>query len=119
MTDYFATLQKFGRERFDAVSAASASLAKDFEGVAEDSQKYSKKSLDDAQAYFQRLISSKSVDQAIETHSDYIRSARRDFLDQAGKLGDLYFNFAKRMLKPAEGAVAKIANESLGKSKAA
>ena len=119
MTDYFETLQKFGKDRFDAVAAASSSLAKEFESAAEDSQKYSKKSFQDAQAYFQKLWSVKSVDEAFEAHSDFIKNARRDFLDQASKYGDLHFNFTKKLMKPTEGAVAKISNEGFTKSKAA
>lgn len=119
MSDYFETMQKFGKDRFDAVTAASASLAKEFEAVAEDSQNYSKKSFQDTQAYVQKLMGVKSFDEAMEAHSDFIKTARRDFIDQANKLGDLYFNFAKKALKPGDGAVARISNEGFVKSKAA
>jgi hypothetical protein len=119
MSDYFETMQKFGKERFDAVAAASASLAKEFEAVAEDSQNYSKKSFQDTQAYVQKLMSVKSLDEAVETHSDFVRLARRDFIDHANKLGDIYFNFAKKVLKQGDGAVARISGEGFAKSKAA
>lgn len=119
MSDYFETLQKLGKERFDAAAAVSASFAKEFEAAAADSQNYSKKSFQDTQAYVQKLMGVKSLDEAMEAHSDFVKVARRAFFDQADKLGDLYFNFAKKMVKPADGAIAKIASESFAKSKAA
>jgi hypothetical protein len=119
MPDYFEALQKLGKERFDAVAAASASLAKEFEAVAEDSHNYSKKSFQDTQAYVQKLLGVKSFDEAIEAHSEFVKIARRDFIDQANKLGDVYFNFAKKVLRSGDGAGAKVSTESFVKSKAA
>ncbi|HXY59321.1 MAG TPA: phasin family protein [Methylocystis sp.] len=119
MTDYFDSLQQYGRDRFEAATAASASLAKEFGSVVEESQNYSKKSFEDAQTYFKKLLSVKTVDEAVKAHTSFLDAARQDFIDHAGKYGDLYFNFARTLLKSGNGAGGKIANEGFVKSKSA
>lgn len=112
MTDYFETMQQYGRERFDAAAAASASLAKEFGSVVEQSQNYSKKSFGDAQTYIKKLLSVKTVDEAVNAHTSFLDTARQDFIDHAGKYGDLYFNFARTLLKSGNGSGAKGGHDS-------
>jgi len=117
MTDYLETMQQFGRDRFDAATAASASLAKEFGSVVEETQNYSKKSFEDAQAYFKQLLNVKSVDEAVKLHTSFVDTARHDFIDQANKYGELYFNFAKTLLRSGNGVGASFADEGFQKSK--
>jgi len=116
MTDYFETMQQYGRDRFEATASASASLAKEFGNVVEESQNYSKKSFEEAQSYFKKLLSVKTVDEAMKAHTTFLDTARQDFLDHAGKYGELYLNFTRTIFKPASDAV-KAADEGFVRPK--
>ncbi|HMK88444.1 MAG TPA: phasin family protein [Methylocystis sp.] len=119
MTDYFESIQKLGKERFEAAAAASAAAVKEFEAAAREQQDYSKRAFEEAQSFGRKLFSVKSLDEAVKAHSEYFETARRDFWDQVSKANSLYFSFAKKLVKPADGPVAKIVEDSFAKSKAA
>ncbi len=116
------SIQKLSKDRFEIVASASTSLAKELENVAEGSQSFSKKSIENTQALVHKLLSVKTMDEAIDAHSEYLSATRRDFMDQANKFAEIYVNFAKKIVGPLENPATKAQNaqnEAFGKSKAA
>ena len=71
MSDYFETLRKLGREKFEAAASASSAAAKDFEAVAKDQQDYSKRAFEEAQAFGRKLFGVKSLEEAVQAHTEY------------------------------------------------
>ena len=53
------------------------------------------------------MISSKSLEKAIEIQSDYAKQSYESFVAEATKFGDLYAELAKEAYKPFESIVAK------------
>ncbi|HEV2572595.1 phasin family protein [Methylocella sp. CPCC 101449] len=100
--------QSFGKDQFEAASAASSAMSKGFQQIAAEVTDYSKKSLEAATAAFEKVISAKSVDAAFQAQSEYAKSAYESFVAQSTKMGELYTALAKDAFKPVETAVAKV-----------
>ncbi len=107
MTNNFDEFQKFGKEQLEAASTAAASFAKGLQTIAAETTDYSKMSFETNSAYVEKLLGAKSLDAAIQTQSEYAKSAYEGFVSQATKIGELYTNLAKEAFKPVESLIAK------------
>jgi hypothetical protein len=56
----------------------------------------------------EKLLGAKSLDDAIQTQSEYAKSAYENFVAQAAKIGELYASLAKQAFKPVENMIAKV-----------
>jgi phasin family protein len=108
MTNNFDEFQKVGKEQLEVASMAAASLTKGFQTIAAETTDYSKKSLEANSAYVERLLGAKSLDDAIQTQSEYAKAAYEGFVTQATKIGELYADIAKEAFKPIESLIAKV-----------
>lgn len=108
MSKSFDDVQKFGKEQFEAASTAAVSLVKGFQTLAAETTDYSKKSFERNSAFVEKLLNAKSLDAAIETQTEYAKSAYEGFVSQATKIGELYANLAKEAFKPLQSLIAKV-----------
>ncbi len=104
--DRFDEFQKFAEGQIEAASTAAASLAKGFQTIAAETTDYSRKSLEANSAYVEKLLGAKSLDDAIQTQSEYAKSAYEGFVTQATKIGEIYTSLAKEAFKPV--VIAKV-----------
>jgi hypothetical protein len=100
--------QKFGKEQLETASSVAASLSKGFQTIAAETADYSKKSIESNSAFVEKLLSAKSLDDAVQIQSEHAKSAYEGFVAQATKLGELYTILAKEAFKPMESALAKV-----------
>lgn len=98
------SVQKLGKEQFEAVSAAAAAVTKGWQSIAAETTDYSKKSFEKSRVLAEKLIAVKKLDEAFQLQSDYAKSAYEDFVAEATKLGELYTSIAKEVFKPIESA---------------
>jgi hypothetical protein len=103
----FDDIQKYGKEQFDAATAATTSFAKTLQAIATETADYSKKSFESGTAFMEKLLGAKSYDSAIQIQSEYWKNSYAGFIAQATKLGELYSNLAKEAFKPIENAFTK------------
>jgi hypothetical protein len=103
----FDDIQKYGKEQFDAATAATTSFAKTLQAIATETADYSKKSFESGTAFVEKLLGAKSYDSAIQIQSEYWKNSYAGFIAQATKLGELYSNLAKEAFKPIENAFTK------------
>jgi hypothetical protein len=103
----FDDIQKYGKEQFDAATAATTSFAKTLQAIATETADYSKKSFESGTAFVEKLLGAKSYDSAIQIQSEYWKNSYAGFIAQATKLGELYSNLAKEAFKPIESAFTK------------
>ncbi|MCB1534472.1 MAG: phasin family protein [Rhodoblastus sp.] len=104
----FEAFQKFGKEQFEAASAAMGEVAKGLQAIATEATDYSKKSFADSSALVEKLVGVKKLDEAITLQTDYAKTSYEGFVAQATKMGEMYQAVAKEAFKPVEGAIAKI-----------
>jgi hypothetical protein len=99
--------QKLGKGGMDAALASFGVWTKGAQAIALEMVDYSKKSAESSAAAWEKLMSAKSLEKALEVQSQYLRSSYEDFVAEATKLGELYADLAKQAYKPYDGAFAK------------
>jgi hypothetical protein len=107
MNQQFETIQKAGKEQFDAAVKSAGVASKSLQAVATETTDYAKKSFEAGTAAFEKLAAVKTLDKAIEVQTDFVKSAFEGYVAQATKIGDLYTAMIKDAAKPFEGFVAK------------
>jgi phasin family protein len=100
-------MQKFGKDNMEMALTSLGAWTKSAQAIAVEVADYSKKSVEDSAAAWQRLIGAKTMEKAMEVQSEYLKSSYEDFVAEATKLGELYVDLAKQAYKPIEGALAK------------
>ncbi len=106
MTQTYEDFSKYGKEFADSGLKSFASLSKGAQALAVEAADYTKKSFEDGSAFFEKLVSAKSFDSAIEIQSDYLRQSYESFVAEATRIGDLYAELATDAYKPFESIVA-------------
>lgn len=108
MAQTFEDAGKFGKEYFDTGLKSFAAFSKGAQAIAVEATDYSKKSVEAGSAAFEKLISAKSLEKAIEIQTEYAKSAYEAFVAQATKVSELYADLAKETYKPYESLVGKV-----------
>jgi hypothetical protein len=97
--------QKFGQYNMDAAVKMFGEWSKGWQTIATEMTDYTKRSFEEGTATFEKLLSAKSLEQAMEIQSGYARRAYDGYLHQMSKLGGLYAELAKEAYKPMEKAL--------------
>jgi hypothetical protein len=113
MTQQFEAVQKFGKDTFEATVKALDVASTGTKAIVVETADYAKKSFDHNTATFEKLAGVKSLDQAIQIQSDYLKSAYEGFVAHSTKTRELYTKLAQDSFGPfsflrsaAETAVA-------------
>jgi hypothetical protein len=97
--------QKFGQYNVDAAMKMYGEWSKGWQAIAAEMTDYTKRSFEESSATFEKLLSARSVEQAVEIQSGYARRAYDGYLHQISKLGGMYADWAKEAYKPVEKAL--------------
>ncbi len=108
MTDQIDGFQKYGKEQFEAATAATNGIVQAIQQIASESADYSKKSLESGSAFVEKLLGAKSYDSAIQLQTEYWKTSYAGFIAQATKMNELFGVLAKEAFKPIESAFAKV-----------
>jgi hypothetical protein len=98
-------VHKFGQYNMDAVMKMFGEWSKGWQAIAVEMTDYTKRSFEEGTATFEKLLSAKSMEQAMEIQSGYARRAYDGYLHQMSKIGGLYAEWAKEAYKPVEKAL--------------
>ena len=109
MVQQFDQFQKFGQENVDAALKSFGAVSKGAQAIATEAADFARKSFEQGTATFEKLVGAKSLDKAIEIHTDYLKTSYEGFVAQSTKITELYANVAKEAFKPLEVIVAKTA----------
>src|SRR5215475_4657760 len=110
MLKNFDELQKLSKDNMDIAMKSFGAVSKGVQAIAVEVADYSKKSFEEGSAAMEKMMGAKSIDKAMEVHTDYVRSAYEGFVAQAAKLGELYSDLAKESYKPFESYLAKVSH---------
>jgi phasin family protein len=100
-------MQKLGKDNMDMAMSSFGAWTKTAQAIATEMVDYSKKSVEDSAAAWEKLLGAKSLDKAMEVQSAYLKSSYEGFVAEATKLSGLYSDLAKDIYKPFESALAK------------
>lgn len=95
--------QKVGKDSFDAAVRSYGDANKGFQAIVAEVTNYSKKAFEDGTRAFEQVVGAKSVEQAVEIQSQYVKKAYEAHIAQMTKLGEMYFSLAQNAFKPQAG----------------
>jgi hypothetical protein len=78
---------------------------KNWQQIASEVSDYTKRSFEDGTQTLEKLMSAKSIEQAVEIQTSYAKRAYDDYMHQMSKIGGLYAEIAKDAYKPVERAM--------------
>ena len=101
----FDEFQKTGQSNMDAAMKMFGEWNKGWQAIAAEMSDYTKRSFEESTATFEKLLSAKSVEQAIEIQTGFAKRAYDGYMHQMSKLGGMYADLAKEAYKPVEKAL--------------
>lgn len=105
MTD--EDVQKFTKSGMDMLVNSCGAWSKAAQAISVELVDYSKKTAESSVAAWEKLVSAKSPDKAMQVQTEYLKSSYEDFVAEATKLSELYVDLAREAYKPFEGALGK------------
>jgi len=90
----------FGKENVEALMASATAATKGMEVLSARAVAYSKSAMEDHVAAAKALMTSKSVQEALERQSDYARKAFDGYVAEMNKMSELMTGIAKDSMKP-------------------
>ena len=97
--------QKLGQNNMDAAMKVFGEWNKGWQAIAAEMTDYTKRSFEESTATFEKLLSAKSVEQAVEIQSGFAKRAYDGYMHQMSKIGGMYAELAKEAYKPVEKAM--------------
>lgn len=102
MIKNFDDMQKLGQTNMDSAMRAFGEWNKNWQAIAAEMSDYTKRSFEEGTATLEKLMGSKSVEQAVEIQTSYAKRAYDDYMQQMTKIGGMYANMAKEAYRPVE-----------------
>jgi hypothetical protein len=88
-------IKTLGLSQVDAFTAAATSTAKSLLAITTEATGYSKKSVENGFALWERLLRAREPDEIVQLQSDFGKTAYDDFIAGATKISDIYVDLAK------------------------
>ena len=107
MLKNFEEFQKFGSDGMDVALKQLGAVSKGVQAIASEVADYSKEAFETTAAAAEKLLGAKTLEKAVEVHSDFLKSSYEGFVARSGKFGQLYADLAKETYKPLEGYFGK------------
>ena len=101
----FEDFQKLGQTNVDAAMKVFGEWNKGWQAIAAEMTDYSKRSCEDSSATFEKLVSSRSIEQVMEIQTTYAKRAYDEYMHQLTKIGGMYAELAKEAYRPMERAL--------------
>ena len=105
MINNFNDVQKLSQANMDTAMKMMGEWNKNWQAIAAEMTDYTKRSFEEGTSALEKLMSAKSLDQAIEIQSSYAKRAYEDYMHQMSKIGGMYAELAKEAYKPVERAM--------------
>ena len=96
----FDTVQKLGRDSFDASVKAFGVASADMQAIVAENADYARKSFEQGVATFGQLVGAKSLDKALEIQTAYVQDTYKGLVAQTTKTRELYTKLAQDTFAP-------------------
>jgi hypothetical protein len=103
MIKNFADFQQLGQNNVEIAIKFLGVWNKGLRTIAADMSDYTKRTLEDSAATFEKLLSAKSIEHVLEIQTGYTRRACDGYLHQLSKIGGMYAELFKATSKPFDG----------------
>lgn len=94
--------QKLGQSNVDAAMKIFGDFTKGWQAIAAEFSDYTKRSFEDGTQTLERLMAAKSLEQAVDIQSKYVKRSYDEYVHQLAKVGSMYASLAKDAYRPME-----------------
>lgn len=103
----FEEIQKASQQAIDASTKSFGKINEGMQTLATEFSDYTKKNFEDSTAAMEKLMGVRSVEQAMEIQSSFMRKSYDGAVAQATKVGEIYAEMSRDALKPVGKASRK------------
>lgn len=107
MMQSFEGVSKFNKDFVDSAMKSASAWTNGLQTIAAETAEYAKTSVESGSAAFEKAASAKSAEKVFEIQSEFAKSAFERMVAQAAKVGEIYTDMTKDVVKPFEGAFTK------------
>lgn len=107
MNETFEEFGKYGKDFAESGLNSLASLSKGAQAIATATSEYTSRSLEEGGVVVERMLSAKSIEEAFDIQSKYLKHAYEGFVAETTTIGNLYADLARDAYRPFEAVVAK------------
>jgi hypothetical protein len=97
--------QRLGQSNVETAVKMLGEWSKGWQSIAAEMSDFTKKSFEEGTAAFEKLLSAKSVEQALEIQASFAKRSYDGYMHQMSKIGGLYAELAKEAYRPVEKAL--------------
>ena len=97
---------EFDTRFVDSGLKSFAALSKGFQAISLEMADYSRHAVESASVATENMLAANSLDKAIETQTDYMKTAYEGFIAEATRIGDLCADMARDACLPFEAPAA-------------
>lgn len=105
MVKPYDDMQRINQAGVDSAMKMMGEWGKNWQAIAAEMTDYTKRSFEDGTKTLEKLMSAKSMEQALEIQSTYAKRSYDDYMQQITKLGGMYTELAKEAYRPVEKAM--------------
>jgi hypothetical protein len=99
--------QKLGSDGFDAAVRSYGEVNRGLQALTAKLTDNAKEAFEDAMRTFHQVVGAKSLQQAVEIQTQYVKRAYDTFVAEAPKVGELYWAVVQDAYAPFERAVKR------------
>ncbi|HEX7775842.1 MAG TPA: phasin family protein [Parvibaculum sp.] len=96
-------MSDYSTDFFKTFLATAATAAKGFQGINAEMLSYGKGQLDSRIAAMNAMLAAESVKDALEIHSEFMKTSVESFIEESGKLGEM----TTKVVSEVAGSLAK------------
>lgn len=110
-------VSNFVKENLDAIMKSANLSFKGAEQITSKAVAASKDNIEETIAITKELVGSRSVDQAVSSHSQLSKKLLDQYVNQATELGNLFVNVSKEVLEPINQRVNAVSEQFANNNK--
>ena len=101
----FDDFQKMNQGGIESAMKVIGEWNKGWQAIAAEITDYSKRSFEDGTQTMEKLMTAKSIEQAVEIQTTFAKRAYDEYMHQMQKIGGMYSEFTKDAYRPVERAI--------------
>lgn len=94
--------QKLGQTNVETAMKMFGEMTKGWQAIAAEFSDYTKRSFEDGTSTLEKLMAAKSLEQAVDIQTKFVKRSYDEYMHQMAKVGGLYAELAKEAYRPME-----------------
>lgn len=94
--------QKLSQTNVETAMKMFGEMTKGWQAIAAEFSDYTKRSFEDGTSTLEKLMAAKSLEQAVDIQTKFVKRSYDEYMHQMAKVGGLYAELAKEAYRPVE-----------------